>query len=337
MTATVTLKPSNHSFSVNDNETALAAALRQGVALPYSCRNGSCGTCKAKLVAGEIDYGVYEEKALSASEKAAGHCLLCQAKPKTDLVVEVKELPGAAGIPIKIFPARVIQMERAAHDVMVLKLKLPEGQRLQFLAGQYVDILLPGNKRRSFSLATNPLSDEALELHIRHVPGGAYTGQVFTTMKEKDLIRVQGPLGAFFLREESEGPVLLVAGGTGFAPIKGILENAFARGVNRPFHLYWGVRAKRDLYRDELIRSWAATHGNFRYTPVLSEPLTEDTWTGRTGFVHEAIAADFPTLADHEVYASGPPPMVEALKKVVMEKGLNPERLHYDSFEFAKP
>lgn len=335
MTFKVRIEPSGHEFTVAEKETVLDAALRQGYTLPYSCRNGSCGTCKGKLRSGEVDYGVYEDKALSAAERAAGLALFCQAVPRSDLVIEAKELATVAGIVIKTLPARVVKMEKAADDVMILSLKLPANQRLQFLAGQYVDILLKDNQRRSFSLANPPHADEFLELHIRHVPNGLFTTHVFTRMKEKDLLRLRGPLGVFFLREESDLPAIFVAGGTGFAPIKGILEHAFARGIRRPLHLYWGVRAQRDLYMDALPRAWAREHANFRYTPVLSEPRAEERWDGRTGWVHDAVTADYPDLSGYEVYASGPPPMIEALKRTFFARGLSPERLYFDSFEFA--
>jgi CDP-4-dehydro-6-deoxyglucose reductase len=335
MSFKVRIESSGHEFVVEAKETVLAAALRQGIPLAYSCRNGSCGTCKGKLISGRVDYGVYEDKAMSVEEKNAGHALFCQAVPQSDLVIEAKEIDAAKGIPIKILPCRVAKLEKLAHDVMQLSLKLPEGQRLQFLAGQYIDILLAGNKRRSFSLATAPEADELLQLHIRHVPGGFFTDHVFNKMKEKDLLRFQGPLGTFFLREDSDKPMILVAGGTGFAPIKGILEHALARGITRPMHLYWGVRAQRDLYLHELPLAWARAHKHFRYTPVLSEPLPEDQWTGRTGWVHDAVAADYPDLSGHEVYASGPPPMIAAFKEAAKKHGLPDDRLYYDSFEFS--
>ncbi len=335
MTFKVRIEPSGHEFTVAEKETVLDAALRQGYTLPYSCRNGSCGTCKGRLRSGEVDYGVYEEKALSAAERAAGLALFCQAVPHSDLVIEAKELATVAGIVIKTLPARVVKVERAADDVMILSLKLPANQRLQFLAGQYVDILLKDNQRRSFSLANPPHADEFLELHVRHVPNGLFTTHVFTQMKEKDLLRLRGPLGIFFLREESDRPAILVAGGTGFAPIKGILEHAFARGLRRPLHLYWGVRAQRDLYRDALPRAWAREHAHFKYTPVLSEPRPEEGWNGRTGWVHDAVIADYPDLSGHEVYASGPPPMIEAVKRTFFARGLAPDRLYFDSFELA--
>src|SRR3989344_2378075 len=335
MTFKICIRSSGREFTAEEKETVLAAALRHGVMLPYSCRSGACGTCKGKLVSGEVDYGTYEPKAMSAAEKENGHALFCQAKPLSDLVIEAKEIAAAKDIPIRILPARVVQMEKLVDDVMRLSLKLAEGQRLQYLAGQYIDILLSGNQHRSFSLATSPLSDELLQLHIRHVPGGHFTDHVFEKMKEKDLLRFQGPFGMFFLREDSERPAILIAGGTGFAPIKSILEYAFAQGIQRPLHLYWGVRAKRDLYLPDLPQAWAKQHSNFKFTPVLSEPKPEDHWSGRQGWVHEAVAEDHPDLSRHEVYASGPPPMIDAIKGMVKKHRLPEDRLYYDSFEFA--
>lgn len=335
MTFKIRIQSSGREFTAAETETVLAAALRQGVMLPYSCRNGACGTCKGKLLSGRVDYGTYEARAMSEAEREQGHALFCQARPLSDLVIEAKEIAAAKDIPIRIMPARVVRMERLADDVMRLSLKLAEGQRLQYLAGQYIDILLSGNRRRSFSLSTSPLSDELLQLHIRHVPDGFFTGHVFTKMQEKDLLRFRGPYGMFFLREDSDRPAILVAGGTGFAPIKSILEYAFAKGITRPLHLYWGVRARRDLYLPDLPRAWAREHGNFRFTPVLSEPRPEDQWEGRRGWVHEAVAADYPDLSGYEVYASGPPPMIDAIKDMVKKHRLPEDRLYYDSFEFA--
>lgn len=352
MTFKIRIDSSGREFAAEEKETVLTAALRQGVMLAYSCRNGVCGTCKGKLVSGKVDYGTYESKAMSEAEKENGQALFCQAKPLSDLVIEAKEIAAAKDIPIRIMPARVAHMEKLADDVMRLSLKLAEGQRLQFLAGQYIDILLSGNQRRSFSLATSPLSDELLQLHVRHVPGGHFTDHVFEKMKEKDLLRFQGPFGMFFLREDcdvqgstnaardrksgaADRPAILIAGGTGFAPIKSILEYAFAQGVKRPLHLYWGVRAKRDLYLSSLPQTWVKEHSHFKFTPVLSEPKPEDHWNGRQGWVHEAVAGDHPDLSQYEVYASGPPPMIDAIKGMVEKLRLPEDRLYYDSFEFA--
>ncbi len=335
MSFKIRIESSGHEFTAEEKETILAAALRQGVTLAYSCRNGDCGTCKGRIVSGRVDYGQYEAKAMSDEEKRAGGALFCQAVPLSDLVIEAREIAAAKDIPIRIMPCRVMKLEKLAHDVMRLSLKLAEGQRLQFLAGQYIDILLSGNQRRSFSLATAPHADELLQLHVRHVPGGLFSDQVFAKMKERDLLRFQGPLGTFFLREDSDRPVILVAGGTGFAPIKAMLEHAFAQGITRPLHLYWGVRGRRDLYLHDLPQAWTREHPHFRFTPVLSEPQPEDQWSGRTGWVHEAVIADYPDLSRHEVYASGPPPMIEALKQSVKIHGLPGDRLYYDSFEHA--
>lgn len=331
----VRVEPSGHEFTVEPGETVLAAALRAGLALSYSCRDGACGSCKGKIVSGSVDYGEYEKKALSDEERSAGKALFCQAVPQEDLVVEAREVSAAAGIAIKILPARVMRIDNLAHDVMAVYLKLPQTQRLQYLAGQYIDILLRDGRRRSFSLANPPHDDEFLQLHVRHVPGGQFTGHVFGEMKERDLLRLQGPFGIFFLRDDSNLPILFMAGGTGFAPIKSIVEHAFAKGETRPMHLFWGARCERDLYLHELALSWDQQYENFRYTPVLSEPQPEDDWQGRTGWVHEALLADYPDLSGFEVYASGPPPMIEAGRDAFFKHGLADDRFYFDSFEFS--
>lgn len=335
MSFKVRIEPSQHEFEVRQGESVLEAALREGLHLPYSCRNGACGTCKGKVLAGEVDPGTYEAKALSAGERAQGKVLFCQARPRSDLVIEAREIGAAKDIIIKIMPCRVARMEKLAHDVMGLWLKLPQAERMQFLAGQYIDIILRDGRRRGFSLANAPHNDELLELHIRHVPGGHFTGHVFNEMKEKALLRFEGPLGTFFLREDSDRPVILVAGGTGFAPMKGMLEHAFHVGIDRPIHLYWGARACRDLYMHDLAAAWAREHANFHYTPVLSDPLPGDECATRRGWVHEAVLEDHRELDGYDVYMSGPPPMVEAAKDAFLQRGLPADRLFYDSFEFA--
>ncbi|HLQ24440.1 MAG TPA: CDP-6-deoxy-delta-3,4-glucoseen reductase [Acidiferrobacterales bacterium] len=370
MSFKVHIESSGHEFHTQDGETILAAALREGLRLPYSCRDGRCGSCKGTVLSGRVDYGDYEAKALSAEEKAQGKALFCQAVPLEDVMIQAREIEAAKDIAIKILPCRVVKLEKLAHDVMVLYLKLPQQERLQFLAGQYIDILLRDGRRRSFSIANAPHDDAFLQIHIRHVPGGHFSDHVFTQMQEKALLRFEGPLGTFFLRENDvqgstnagrfrhpasrdtctslcvagagmpgaapECPIILMAGGTGFAPIKGILEHAFHTGVTLPLHLFWGVRARRDLYLHELALSWERSYPNFHYTPVLSEPLPEDQWPGRTGWVHEAVARDYPDLSRYEIYASGPPPMIEAGKALFTQHRLLPENLYFDSFEFAK-
>ena len=335
MPFTICIEPGGRTFSAEPGQKILDAALASGITLPYSCRNGACGTCKADLRAGQVDYGEYQEKAMSAAERAAGKVLLCQARALSDATIAAQVLETPAGMTVKTLPARVVKLERAAHDVMVLSLKLPENQRLAFMAGQYVDILLKDNQSRSFSIANAPHDDAVLELHVRHVPGGKFTDHVFTAMKEKDLVRLRGPLGTFFLREASERPILLIAGGTGFAPIKGIVEHAAAAGIKRTMDFFWGVRAQRDLYRHELVQSWVTEKVLRRYVPVLSEPQSGDAWRGRAGFVHNEVLADYTDLSGHEVYASGPPAMIEAIKHHFFERGLTADCLFYDSFEFA--
>ncbi len=336
MSHTVTIQPSEHQFPVEPGESVLDAALRQGFAFPYGCRNGACGSCLGTLVAGEVRYPDEQRPpALKESDMAAGKALFCQARPASDLVIEVREIGAAKDIVIKTLPCRVAKKELLAHDVMRLKLKLPVTERLQFLAGQYIDILLKDGRRRGFSLANAPHDDEFLELHVRRVEGGFFTGHVFDDMKEKALLRLEGPLGSFFLREDSERPVILMGGGTGFAPLKGILEHAFHQGIERPMHLFWGVRSRRDLYLGELPERWAQAHPDFRYTPVLSEPIAEDQWQGETGLVPEAVVREHPDLSGFDLYMSGPPAMIAAARTLFEAHGLPADRLYYDSFEFA--
>ncbi|MBI3937343.1 MAG: CDP-6-deoxy-delta-3,4-glucoseen reductase [Betaproteobacteria bacterium] len=328
----VTIKPSNHVFAVRDGETVLEAALREGFVIAYGCRNGACGTCKGKLLEGRVDYGRCQEHALPHAERQAGMALFCQARPLSDLAIECREIGAAKDIPIRKLPARVHRMRRLAPDVMLLHLKLPASERLQFLAGQYIDILLKEGRRRSFSMASPPHDDALLELHLRNY-GGRFSRHVFDRMKEGDILRFEGPLGTFFLREESGKPVVFVAGGTGFAPIKAMIEDAFHRGVARELTLYWGARARADLYLHELPQQWQREHANFRYVPVLSEALPADEWTGRSGLVHRAVMEDIPDLSSHQVYTCGNPAMVEAAHRDFTARCRTPEDEFFsDSF-----
>ncbi len=331
----VTLSPDKSEFNCRSDEAILDAALREGVQLPYGCRGGSCGACKAQLLKGEIEYGDTEPEALTENEMEDGWILCCQARAKSDLLIKAREVSETKEIPIKTLPSRVMHMEQLSHDVMGLWLKLPATERLQFLAGQYIDILMKDGKERSFSLANAPHDDEYLELQIRYYDGGVFSEIVFREMKEKALLRIKGPFGNFFLREDSDRHSIFVAGGTGFAPIKGIIEHLIAKKDKRTVSLYWGVRAKRDLYMDELAKSWANEHDHIEYIPVLSEPMEEDNWKEKTGFVHHAILEDIKDFSDVDVYASGPPIMVQSVHKSFTELGLLAERLYSDAFEFA--
>lgn len=316
MSHRITIKPSGHVFDAQPGETVLQAALREGFPLPYGCRNGACGTCKGKIIQGTVDFGSHNEDTLTEMEKQAGMALFCCALPLSELVIECREIGAIRDIKVKTLPCRVHRLERVAPNVMVISLKLPANERLQFLAGQYIDILMKNGKRRSFSLANAPHDDELLQLHVRNYLGGTFAEHVFTRMKERDILRFEGPLGTFFLREDSDKPIIFVASGTGFAPVKSILEHAFhirnLRGSERQMVLYWGNRTKADLYLADLVGSWQQKHDNFTFIPVLSEALQTDNWSGRTGLVHQAVLEDFDSLAGYQVYACGTPAMVEA-------------------------
>jgi CDP-4-dehydro-6-deoxyglucose reductase len=272
---------------------------------------------------------------LNALDAAAGKALFCQARAGGDLTIDVREVDAARDIEIKTLPCRVEKLDHLAHDVIRICLKLPSTERLQFLAGQYIDVLIRDHEPRAFSIANAPHDDEFVELHIRYVEGGLFTDQVFHHMREKTLLRIRGPLGTFFLREDSERPIILIGGGTGFAPLKGMLEHAFEAGMTRPLHLFRGVRARRDLYLGDLPARWLRTHAHFSYTPVLSEPLAGDNWQGETGFVTDAVIRQYPDLTGHDVYMSGPPVMVEAGHRLFRKHGLDESRFFSDAFEYA--
>ena len=336
MTYQVTIEPGQHRMQAEADETILEAALRQGVILPYGCKDGACGACKGKVVSGTVEHGKAQPHALSDADKAAGLTLFCCATAQSDLVIECKQARSARELPIKTLPARIEEFTKPAPDVAILKLRLPASETLEFHAGQYIDILLKDGKKRSFSLANAPQAGGLLELHIRHVSGGLFTDQVFSTMKARDILRLNGPLGSFYLRDDSTKPMVLLAGGTGFAPIKSIVEQAIAQGCQRPMHIYWGAKAKADLYLPDLGGQWAAAHPNITYVPVLSEPAADDAWTGRTGFVHQAVVADFPNLAGHQVYACGSPVMIDAARQDFVSRcGLPEEEFFADSFTFS--
>lgn len=326
--------PSGKTFQVQTGETVLEAALRQSIGLPYGCRNGACGSCKGSIVSGQVDYGAHQPRTLRDEEKAAGKALFCCAKPLTDLVLDVREI-NTGDIQVRTLPCRVEKIDKVAHDVVVLRLKLPASERLQFLAGQYIDILMKDGKRRSFSLANAPHADEFLELHIRAVPGGTFSQHVMNEMKERAILRFEGPLGSFFLREDSDKPIIFMAGGTGFAPIKGIIEHALHTHIDRQIVLYWGVRSLRDLYLPQLPAQWQREYSHFTFIPVLSDPLPEDNWQGRTGLVHQAILDDFADLSGYEVYACGAPIMIEVGQREFETRGLPGDAFFADSFTYA--
>ena len=328
--AHVTLHPGNRTDSAREGETVLDAALRQGVPLAFECRNGGCGECKCALLNGSIDYGVYQKSALPDAERAAGKFLACCATPLTDIELEYEE--GAAQREhARLYAARVEKLERLAHDVMLVRLRLEGGERIVFAAGQFINVILEDGERRAYSFSTAPRETDVIELHVRLIPGGRFTMHVFNAMKEGDTLRFEGPLGVSALHEGKK-PLIFVAGATGFAPVKSMLEFAFASGIKRPLIFYWGVRRRHDLYMPELPERWQREHRNFRFVPVLSEPAPEDQWSGRTGLVHEAILADYPNLSGCEIYACGSVRMVEAARPAFIAHGLEPDACYSDAF-----
>ena len=336
MPFTVTVQPSGRSFSVERDEPLLQAAIRAGVGLPYGCKDGACGSCKCRLIEGRVIHGAHQSKALSPDEEAAGFVLTCCAAPQSDVVIEARTVPGAGEFPVRKMPARVMAMSRPAPDVVVLTLQLPANDPLRYHAGQYIEFILKDGARRSYSMASAPHTQTdkpMIELHIRHMPGGRFTDHVFGAMKEKEILRIEGPFGSFFLREDSDKPIVLLASGTGFAPLKAIIEHMEFKSISRPAVLYWGCRSKADLYLNDWAEAAAQRLPNLRYVPVLSEPRPGDAWSGRTGFVHQAVMADLPDLSAHQVYACGAPVMVEAAQTDFIARcGLPADEFYADSF-----
>jgi CDP-4-dehydro-6-deoxyglucose reductase len=335
MSFTVTLQPSGRTFDATRDDTLLAAAIRQGVGLPYGCRDGACGSCKSKLLAGRVIHGAHQLKALSVAEEEAGLVLTCCAVPQTDCVLEARSVPGLGDLPIPKMPTRVLAISRPAPDVAVLRLQLPANQNFQYRAGQYIEFILRDGARRSYSMANAPSQlgePPSIELHIRHMPGGLFTDQVFSTLKERDILRMEGPFGSFCLRDGDQ-PMVLLASGTGLAPIKALVEQLRAQGSRRDVALYWGCRSRIDLYQHDGLLDAAQRLPWLRYVPVLSEPRADDRWTGRTGLVHQALMADLPDLSAHQVYACGAPVMVDAAQRDLSARcGLPPEQFFADAF-----
>ena len=319
MSFQITIQPSQHQFAAEADKSVLDAALAAGIVLPYSCRSGACSTCKAKVLSGSVEAGPSPAQILSAAELEAGFTLLCQARPTSDLVIESRELRLASDIQIRKIPSRVTAIARPISDVALLTLQLPATETFRFHAGQYTEVILKDGKRRSYSMANAPHAASALELHIRHLNGGLFTDHVFgegaTAMKEREILRLEGPFGSFFLREDSQLPIVMLASGTGFAPIKSIVEHMVHENIARPITLYWGGRRPSDLYMNEMVEHWANTVPGFTYVPVISDALPEDGWTGRTGFVHRAVMQDFPDLSGHQVYACGAPIVVDSARR----------------------
>lgn len=319
------------TFNVEEGETLLAAGLRQHLALPFGCQSGGCGSCRVRLASGEVEYP-FAPPALSQGEIDAGYILMCLARAKTDLTLDLHQPPQIEELRPRKLPSRVMYKRMLSHDVIQLMLKLPKGDNLRYLPGQYLDILLEDGRRRSFSIANAP-NGETLELHLRVTPGGRFAKWVLEDMQEKAILRLEAPLGAFYIREDSKRPIVLMAGGTGFSPAKAMLEELLPKQSARSVHLFWGGRAQEDLYMDAEARAWLQQYPHFRYTPVLSEAGAG--WSGETGFVHEAVLRAYSSLSGQEMYLCGPPVMVQAGKRAFLDAGLDADHLFYDSFDYA--
>lgn len=329
----VTVEPSHRTFAVADGETILAAGIRQAINLPYGCKDGACGSCKCKKISGSVTHGAHQSKALSDEEEAQGWVLTCCASAISDVVLESRQVTAEGAFAIKKMPTRISLMEKKSADVMRLVLQMPASEVFKYHAGQYIEFLLPAGLRRSYSMASAPhLIGQGLELHIRHMPGGQFSDQVFGTLKEKDILRIEGPYGSFYLREDSSKPIILLASGTGFAPIKALIEDLQFKGITRQVTLYWGGRRPADLYMSDWVLSKVNEMPNLRYVPVISDATPEDNWHGRTGFVHQAVLQDLPDLSPYQVYACGAPIVVDSAQRDYLRAGLSNDDFFADAF-----
>ena len=333
MSYQISVLPSGRTFTTEPGEAMLAAGIRQGIGLPYGCKDGACGSCKCKKLEGTVVHGIHQSKALSDEEEANGFVLTCCGVPQSDVVLESRQVTEAGAFPIRKMPSRVAAIEIKSPDVKLIRLQLPANDPFNFRAGQYVEFILRDGARRSYSMANAPHNGPALELHIRHMPGGKFTDHVFGAMKEKEIQRIEGPFGSFFLREDSNKPMVLLAAGTGFAPIKALIEHMQFQKITRPATLYWGGRRPQDLYLDAWVKDRLAEMPNLQYVPVISDATPEDAWTGRTGFVHRAVLEDLPDLSGYQVYACGAPVVIDSARRDFCElAGLDEEEFFADSF-----
>ncbi|MCE1250329.1 MAG: CDP-6-deoxy-delta-3,4-glucoseen reductase [Comamonadaceae bacterium] len=332
----ITVQPSGRRFTAQGEESILAAAIAQGIGLPYGCKDGACGSCKCKKISGQVHHGAHQDKALSAQEEAEGYILTCCAQAQSDVVLEARQVTDERAFPVKKLPVRVAALVRQSPDVVQLRLQLPATEPFKYHAGQYIEFVLKDGVRRAYSMATAPhqqASAPGLELHIRHMPGGRFTDHVFGAMQEKEILRIEGPFGSFYLREDSAKPIILLASGTGFAPVKALLEHLLHQGSTRPLALYWGGRRPQDLYMDDWVRAQQAQMPQLHYVPVVSNALPEDGWQGRSGFVHQAVLDDFADLSGFQVYACGAPVVVDAARRsYTEERGLPEDEFYADAF-----
>lgn len=330
MTKTVEIRQAQRSIRVPEVRTILEVALEEGIPYPHGCRSGRCGSCKSRLVSGEVDLLPHTPFALSPSERSQGLILACRAQPLSDLTVSwLGKEEEKADHPVRRIRTQVVALENATHDIKRVRLMPEDGPPLAFTAGQYAQVTFPGAPTRDYSMANMPGETE-LEFHIRRIPGGAASERVATRLARGDRVEVRGPLGSAFLRESHTGPILAVAGGSGLAPIKSIVETAHAHGLRQPIRVYFGVRTERDLYLVDHFQRMAKAYPNLSFAPVLSEEPRSDRY--RTGFVTDAIAMDVSDLDGWKAYMAGPPAMIDAAGPLLQERGLRSEDMHVDVF-----
>lgn len=321
----------NHSITVSAVKgTILEAALDAGLPFPHACRAGACGTCKSRLLAGRVEMGDCAPEALDEADQAAGYILACRAKPSTDITIEWLAKTDD-GLPmIRKAKAGVLSVEAATHDISRLRLELT-GQPLRFFAGQYAELSFNGRPARPYSMANRP-DDPILEFHVRHLPNGAASSYVAAQLRRGETVRVRGPMGSAHW-SDTRTPIVAIAGGSGLAPIRSIALTALNRCHPQPFYLYFGVRDERDLYAEQEFLAMSECHPQFHFVPVLS--ASGESSNRRTGWVHEAVAEDFPNLADYTIHLAGPPVMVEAATHMALQHGADRARIFADAFASA--
>jgi len=330
----VTVHPSGHQFDIDEGETILDAAMRQNIELPYGCRGGACGSCTGFVLKGDIYYDD-APIALDDEMKANKQALFCIGKTRSDLEISIDEIEEATPLEVRQIGCHVSSKNHLCHDVIALRLALDNDERLQYHAGQYIEFILEDGKRRAFSIANAPHNDDLIELHIRHVNGGLFTDFLFESMPANSSLKLQGPMGSFYLRENRNRPIIMVGGGTGFGPLKAMIEHIEYVGFDQPIHIFMGVRALRDLYMNDMAKQWMQNNQNLSFIPVLSEPMNEDNWQGETGFVHQIVAEKFPDMSNFDIYMSGPPPMINAAVDLFTQQGAAKENMFSDSFEYS--
>lgn len=323
------LRP-GRTIEVPDGRTLLDAALDHGIAYPHGCRSGRCGSCKSRLVSGEVDLLPHTPFALSPGEREQGFILACRAQLLSDVAVSwLGKEDERADHPIRSYTCRVVSINDATHDIKRILLGTPDGDPIDFTAGQYAQVTFPGAPTRDYSMANMPGASE-LEFHVRRVPGGATSERVYASLRIGDAVEVRGPLGSSFLRERHTGPIMAIAGGSGLAPIKSIIGTALARGLRQPISLYFGARSERDLYLVEHFQVMAENYGNLQFIPVVSD--AKETEKFRTGFVTDAVMSDVQDFDGWKAYIAGPPAMIDAAVPLLSERGLRMEDMHADVF-----